>query len=341
MNSPLARKVAFVSLGAAGALAVFGGGAALVYFVRRASRFEDAETRAQERLRDVAIPTLATARLPRVSPSLRVVIRRSGLALDHTAVAASWSPRDRAAVLSRLDEVWSEAMPVAWENVVPIVQDDVPAAFRRGGEFGYLIPPLSERLSDVRMIEQAHTAASSDPRPSTVTVYADANLRSRAIFSALYTLGQGDYSTFHLAAHTGRGEGVVVINAPRIGAPPDELALTVQVRDDGYMIGARGGWIQPDCHTVGAATLTIPDPRAALVGGDATALTRCAATLRTALHDDLQGHSTINVSPQKQVTYGALLRAIYALREETPGACEAGDEAPGCMFPDVRLGILR
>src|SRR4051812_40462323 len=101
MTDSRSRTAAFVITGLVVALVALGG---VVHERQRraATRFDDAETRIAVRLRAVALPRSMTALLPPVMPALRVVLTPSGIDLDDAALVASWHPRERAAVLSRL-----------------------------------------------------------------------------------------------------------------------------------------------------------------------------------------------------------------------------------------------
>jgi hypothetical protein len=308
---------------------------------RRATRFEDAAARLAERLRAVDLPRSEGARLPPVRPSLRVIITASGVDLDDAATVASWRRQDRDAVLEGLDEAWSAAMPLAWRGVVPIVQGDVPETARRGGAGGFLLPRLVERPSDVRRIEQRWSERAQEPFVDVATVYADRAVTCHALFPVLYTLGQGMWSTYHLVERTARGDGAVVIDAPRSGERVDELGLTVNIRPEGYTVTAVGGFVQPGCRTVGPAVMTLPAADAAFVRGDASALTECMRTIRTTWSEELRGHHDILVAPHGAVSYGGLMRALDAVRESATGACEASEDSPECLFPRVKLGVMR
>jgi hypothetical protein len=71
------------------------------------------------------------------------------------------------------------------------------------------------------------------------------------------------------------------------------------------------------------------------------------AIRRTWATEVAEDHS-INVSPNGDVRYGVLVRAVDAVRESRPGACVLREDGRGgnfsnadCLFPEVTLGVLR
>ena len=136
-------------------------------------------------------------------------------------------------------------------------------------------------------------------------------------------------------------------------AGPERLNLTVIVLPNGYKIGARGGFLDPGCRTVGQAPITVPALGAADADGythDFASLTQCMTALRVAFHDDIStaDEHSINITINGDIPYGVLVRTIDAVREDHEGACRMPEGlTPGnytnanCMFPEVTLGVLR
>lgn len=139
---------------------------------------------------------------------------------------------------------------------------------------------------------------------------------------------------------------------PSSAAP--NLNLTVQITEQGYVVGAGGGFLASDCITVGPATTTV-----ALLGApdadgnrfDSASLTRCMQTLRRQFASELSDPQTahrINISVNGRIPYAVLVSTIDAVRESRPGACHIPENnrsgnysSPDCMFPEVTLGVLR
>lgn len=309
-------------------------GIAVVRRRRRATRFEDAAARLAVELRAMHLPRSEVARLPAVVPSLRAIITPTGVGLDHAAVMATWSVEERATVLAGLDEAWADAMPLGWRDLVPIARGTIEAEHRRGGARGFLLPRLYDRLVDVRDIERLRAQASNEMMPDAVTVYADARVTCDVLIPVLYTLGQGEYGTYHFVERTPAGEGAIVVGAPRYGERPDALGLTVVMLAGGYGVRIARGFVQPGCGAIGAEAMTVPDV-------DVTALTRCAQTIRATWPDEARESHRVQLTVRRASSYGAMLRALDALRESEPGACEADPDAPGCLFPDAMLGVER
>lgn len=276
---------------------------------------------------EIAVPVVRGVRLPATVPSLRVEVSPEGVAVD----ASAWSPTrgSTAAEVTR------------WERVLPLVDGRFPPAMVRGGEHGFLLNPLDERLVALRSAYASSQGGADAGAPRVAAVAMDRGASSRVAYQVLYTLGFRSFSELHLLASTERGEGVFVLLLPS-GPPAHEppLGLGVRVNTDGYALAARGSFVQPGCAALGPSILTIPAEDAARVTGDAASLTRCALALRAALPEAAQDRH-VNVSVGPEITYGALLRALAALREAEPGACERPEPSPACLFPEVTLGVLR
>ena len=341
MSPSRSRLVVRVVAVLAVTLATSAFGVAVARRRRRVTRFEDAAARLALRARAMDLPRSEVARLPAVVPSLRVLVSPAGVDVDHAAVMATWSAEERAAVLSSLDELWADAMPLGWRGLVPIARGTIAAEHRRGGAQGLLLPRMSERLADVRRIERLRAQASNEMMPSVVTVYADARVTCDALIPVLYTLGQGEYGTYHFVERTPAGDGAIVVSAPRYGERPDALGLTVVMGAGGYRVRTHRGSVQLGCRAVGAEAMTVPDVGAERERGDATALARCMQAIRAAWPDEARGSRRVLLSVRGATSYGAMLRALDALRETEPGACEADPDAPGCLFPDAVLGVQR
>lgn len=309
-------------------------GVAVVRRRRRATRFEDAAARLALQARAMDLPRSEVARLPAVVPSLRVLVSPAGVDVDHAAVMATWRPEERAAVLVSLEEAWADAMPLGWRGLVPIARGTIAPEHRRGGAQGLLLPRMAERLADVRRVERLRAQGSNEMMPEVVTVYADARVTCDALIPVLYTLGQGSYGTYHFVERTPAGDGAVVVIAPRYGERADALGLTVVMLAGGYGVRTERGFVQPGCRALGAEVMTVPDV-------DATALTRCAQAIRATWPDEARGAHRVLLSVRGASSYGSMLRALDALRESEPGACEADPDAPGCLFPDAVLGVRR
>lgn len=108
--------------------------------------------------------------------------------------------------------------------------------------------------------------------------------------------------------------------------PSGPLALSVEVRAEGYAVNLDGVWLRPGCATVGASGVIAPL-------GDTAALSRCLATARA--QPDWRAslaatdHVLLSaVGPER--TVGELLAAALATRETSPGARD--------LFPRTLLG---
>ncbi len=144
---------------------------------------------------------------------------------------------------------------------------------------------------------------------------------------------------FVLATITTVFTAMITIPAPRATSgpshgpeDPDEITLTVKVVRDGYIVGAPGGFLQPNCTDVAQATLTV-----ALIAGnhDGPGLTRCLVNARNnpPWRTQLQTRRNIQVAVNGDVPYHVLITTLDAIRETRPGA--------GDMFTEPALGILQ
>lgn len=140
----------------------------------------------------------------------------------------------------------------------------------------------------------------------------------------------------------------------RPGAQGESLNLTVQILQEGYIIGARGGFLAPGCRDVaGRGTVAVPNlPQADAEGRrhDFATLTRCMQAIRQQFPQEVSGEDghNINISVNATIPYGILVGTIDAVRESRPGACRLPEEsraadysAPECMFPKATLGVLQ
>lgn len=131
----------------------------------------------------------------------------------------------------------------------------------------------------------------------------------------------------------------------------DRLSLTVIALPEGYMVGARGGFLTASCREIGPSAVAIPTRVGADANGythDFAGLTRCMSAARERFGEELSSAHDINVSVQGEVPYGVLVQTIDAVRERREGACHmAGAEGganysdPDCYFPEVTLGVIR
>jgi hypothetical protein len=140
---------------------------------------------------------------------------------------------------------------------------------------------------------------------------------------------------------------------PNPGPPPttQHLNITVKITNQGFIVGASGGFLQPGCTTIAAATVAVPNLAQADAEGDRhdfAGLTRCMEAVRRQWRTETADEHNINVSPNGDIRYGITVRTIDAVRENQLGACileEQGRQRdysnPHCMFPDVTLGVLR
>jgi hypothetical protein len=140
----------------------------------------------------------------------------------------------------------------------------------------------------------------------------------------------------------------------RPGAQAEGLSLTVQVLQDGYAIGARGGFLAPGCRDVaGRGTIGVPNlgqPDAEGRRHDFAGLTRCMQSIRQQFAAEVAGEDghNINISVNALIPYGVLVGTIDAVRESREGACRLPEGArqgdytnPDCMFPKATLGVLQ
>lgn len=140
----------------------------------------------------------------------------------------------------------------------------------------------------------------------------------------------------------------------RPGAQGESLNLTVQILQEGYIIGARGGFLAPGCRDVaGRGTVAVPILGQANADGhrhDFAGLTRCMQNIRQQFAQEVSGEDghNINISVNATIPYGVLVGTVDAVRESRPGACRLPEEnraadytAPECMFPKATLGVLQ
>lgn len=140
----------------------------------------------------------------------------------------------------------------------------------------------------------------------------------------------------------------------RPGAQTESLNLTVQILQEGYVVGARGGFLAPGCRDVaGRGTVAVPNlgqPDAEGRRHDFASLTRCMQSIRQQFAQEVSGEDghNINISVNATIPYGILVGTIDAVRESRPGACRLPEEgrtadysAPECMFPKATLGVLQ
>lgn len=140
----------------------------------------------------------------------------------------------------------------------------------------------------------------------------------------------------------------------RPGAQTESLNLTVQILQNGYAVGARGGFLAPGCRdvagrgTIAVPNLTQPDSEGRL--HDFAALTRCMQSIRQQFAQEVSGDDghNINISVNAGIPYGVLVGTIDAVRESRAGACRLPEEGregvyndPECMFPKATLGVLQ
>lgn len=140
-------------------------------------------------------------------------------------------------------------------------------------------------------------------------------------------------------------------NGPGPAGGPEHLNLTVIVLPNGYKIGARGGFINAGCREIANASMTVPALGTADRDGythDFAGLTQCMTTIRQVFATDVGDDHSINITINGDIPYGVLVRTIDAVREDREGACRMPEgqrpgefSAPGCMFPEVTLGVLR
>jgi len=118
------------------------------------------------------------------------------------------------------------------------------------------------------------------------------------------------------------------------GAPSDadDINLTVQVTNQGYIIGAPGGFLQPGCTTVASAAIAVPMQNGTY---DPAGLTACmvAARNKPEWSAQLGTKRTINASFNQDVKYSDMVQTLDALRESRPGLHD--------LFTEPGLGILR
>src|SRR5262249_32258297 len=97
-----------------------------------------------------------------------------------------------------------------------------------------------------------------------------------------------------------------------------EIVITIKIVEQGYIIGAPGGFLQPGCRHLAQAALTIP-LRNNL--HDTAALTQCMVAIRT--HPEwgreLQQRRNINIAVNGAVPYRVLVNTLDAVRETAPG----------------------
>lgn len=129
------------------------------------------------------------------------------------------------------------------------------------------------------------------------------------------------------------------------------LNITVKVQQTGFVVGAGGGFLLPGCTQIGAASVTVPNRPQADSDGDShdfEGLTRCMQAIRRQWATEVAEDHSINVAPNRDVPYGALVHTLDAVRESRSGACTLPENNhPGvytnadCLFPEVTLGVLR
>ena len=115
--------------------------------------------------------------------------------------------------------------------------------------------------------------------------------------------------------------------APRHGAPPPSLGLSVIVVDDGFSVKASGGNVAPGCSDTGSG-LAIGN-----VDGryDFAALQRCAAKLKSASPDFVDERS-VTISANPAIRYETIIATMDAVRQTEQGSD---------LFPDVSFGVVR
>jgi len=142
---------------------------------------------------------------------------------------------------------------------------------------------------------------------------------------------------FVLATITTVFTSTISVPAPRSGPPghagenSDEINITVKIVNEGFIVAAPGGFLQPGCTSVASAAITVP-----LAGGfhDYDTLTRCMVAIRN--HHEwgprLADRHNIQVAVNGDISYHILVSTLDALRESRPGAND--------MFYEPTLGIL-
>lgn len=115
------------------------------------------------------------------------------------------------------------------------------------------------------------------------------------------------------------------------GGGSNEINITLKITREGYIVGAPGGFLQPGCQAVAAATLTVP-----LQGGqhDFAALTRCMTAIRNnpEWRSELADNHKIQIAANQDISYRVLVGTLDAVRESRAGAKD--------MFTEPTLGIL-
>lgn len=141
---------------------------------------------------------------------------------------------------------------------------------------------------------------------------------------------------FILASITTVFTATIAMPAPSAGPPTpggssNEINITLKVVHEGYIVGAPGGFLQPDCRTVGQAALTVPLQRGT---HDYAGLTRCMETIRNNPEwaDQLRENHKLQIAGNQDVPYSTLVSTIDAVRETRQGAKD--------MFTEPTLGIL-
>jgi hypothetical protein len=135
--------------------------------------------------------------------------------------------------------------------------------------------------------------------------------------------------------------------------PPtgQRLNITVKITNQGFIVGASGGFLLPGCRTIGAANVVVPNRAQEDADHDRhdyAGLTECLRQVRSQWATETADEHNIQLSPNGDIPYRITVHTIDAVREEQPGACVLEEQGrarnysdPKCMFPDVTLGVLR
>ena len=214
-----------------------------------------------------------------------------------------------------------------------------------------MIPVLRDRLRDVAAIERRclRLEAKCGTEPGPFLLLVEEQVPQRTVLEVITSAARAGYSVPRLEYRTPHGFAAVELasGADFTASSDGRDLLAVRTGPGGYRLTAGGGDVAPGCVSVGghnqyAVPLRFAE-RSTTGELDPAGLTRCLATLRRQWPQDIAGIREIDVGVDPDRPFGDLARTILAVREQSPGACQAQDETErtaGCLFPRVRLGVL-
>jgi len=213
------------------------------------------------------------------------------------------------------------------QDIVPVPADarqGFDAKYKRSGQADLYVQPLALAL------QWASKYPPMVGRPAGMTSLVDAAVPYRLLVEILFTLGQNEWTVFHIGAmHAGKVVGLRDSKPPRAAGPRSSvprggLGLTVLMVPDGLAIKARGGNVAPGCQDTGPG-LAIPKTTAGAY--DYAGLRACAAKLK-ALSPEFADETELVISANPDIAFGVIVTAIDTLEE-------------GDLFTNVMFGIAR